>query len=448
MRRQLFRALVPVMVFGLLAAACGDDDDSASSATTAAAANTATTTAGSTAGSGSATTAASGSGATTSGDCQKPTGDPIKVGVIGQLQFFPGMDSGAKAAAYRANCAGGVKGRPFQVVEAIDDNNDAQANLDGIKRLVDQDKVDLVVVTSSVFLPQSSDYLAQKQIPFSGWGYMPGFCLPNQWGFGFNGCLSGFAFGVKGAQMNRSLVDPLAKVTNNPKYTVISFIADNEGAKGGVPQYNALWGSQQLDMQFVPAGVTDFTPYVNTVIQKKPDVVNVSLNLDQAVPFEAALTQAGYKGVIYGYSQYIPGLLESSPDTAAALEGTYAVTQFPPAEANKAATAQIATDLKAVGADPFVSQGSQAGYWSMDTLVQILNAVAAQGDVTDKALIQKTANDTGIQIDFKLDGAPCAWNTKSAHVDGVPGAGVVKIQGAKYSVAVPFQCWTLQPAPS
>src|SRR4029078_4815312 len=130
--------------------------------------------------------------------------------------------------------------------------------------------------------------------------------LPNESGFGFNGCLSGYAFGVKGAQLNRSLVDPLAQGTGNPNYTVVSFIADNEGARGGVPQYNALWGDRQLATEFVPAGVTDFTPYVNTVMQKKPDVVNVSLNLDQAVPFEAALTQAGYKGVIYGYSQYIP----------------------------------------------------------------------------------------------------------------------------------------------
>jgi branched-chain amino acid transport system substrate-binding protein len=436
MRRQLVRKLVPVLVLGLFGvAACGDDDDdSASSATTAA--------------SGTQTSAASvGSGAA-AGACQTPSGDPIKVGVIGQLQFFPGMGEGAKASAYRANCAGGVKGRPIQVVEAIDDNNDAQANLDGVKRLVEQDKVQFVVVTSSVFLPQSSDYLAQKQVPFSGWGYMPGFCQPNEWGFGFNGCLSGFAFGVKGAQLNRSLVDPLAKVTNKQDYTVISFIADNEGARGGVPQYDALWGPRQLSTEFVPAGVTDFTPYVNTVLQKAPDVVNVSLNFDQAVPFEAALTQGGYKGVIYGYSQYVPGLLEASPDTAAALEGTYAVTQFPPAEAGKPATEQIATDLKAVQADPFVSQGAQAGYWSMETLLQIMKAVGAQGDIGDATLFQKVANDTGVPIDFGLEGAPCGWNTSSAHIDGVPGAGVVKVESSKYVVAVPFQCWTLEKAPS
>ena len=435
MMRQLARRLVPVLaIVTLVATACGDDDDddAASSETTG--------------GSGTETTAGGAGGAT--GECQEPTGDPIRIGVIGQLQFFAGLGEGTMARAARANCEGGIAGRPLEVVEPIDDNNDAQANLDGIQRLVEQDNVDYVVVTSSVFLPQSSDYLAQNQVPFSGWGYMPGFCLPNEWGFGFNGCLSGFAFGVEGAQLNRSLVDPLAEYLDNPEYTVVSLIADNEGARGGVPQYDALWGDRQLATEFVPAGVTDFTPYVNTVLEEDPDVVNVSVNLDQAVPFEAALSQAGYDGVIYGYSQYIPGLLGGSPDTAAALEGTFAVTQFPPAEAGLPATEQIAADLEAIGADAFVTQGAQAGYWSMDTLLQIMAAVAAQGDVNDMELFNQVANVDGVDIDFVLEGAPCPWNTLTAHVDGVPGAALVSVEDAAYTVVVPFQCWSLEPAPS
>ena len=82
------------------------------------------------------------------------------------------------------------------------------------------DRVFALINTSAVMLPQTTNYLADKKVPYFGWGFMPGFCGKDSWGYGFNGCLSGYAFdklkavAVPGAKLNASLVDPIATLVN------------------------------------------------------------------------------------------------------------------------------------------------------------------------------------------------------------------------------------------
>jgi hypothetical protein len=58
----------------------------------------------------------------------------------------------------------------------------------------------------------------------------------------------------------------------------------------------------------------------------------LSTDFATAIKLKAAIIAGGYKGTVYDYTTYIPGLLESSKDTAAALEGGYSNTQFPVSE--------------------------------------------------------------------------------------------------------------------
>jgi ABC-type branched-subunit amino acid transport system substrate-binding protein len=430
-RSTLVKLATPFLALGLVAAACGDDSGTSTSATTPPAAT------GTTGGSGSSGT----SGAATACDASKPT---IKIGGLGQAQLFAGLADGIQARLERENktC---IQGRKFEFVGLKDDASDPQKNLDLAKSLVESDKVFAIMATSAVLLPQTTNYLDGKKVPYFGWGFMPGFCGKDSWGYGFNGCLSGYSFDklgavkVPGAKLNGALIDPVAKLLNKDNYTIVYFNSDDDSGKGGDAQYQPLFGAKALAKAFVPtSGVTDFTQYVNLVTKNNPDAVMVSTDFATAIKLKAAILQSGYKGIVYDYTTYVPGLLESSKDTAAALEGGYSNTQIPAAEEGKPATKQIATDLSAIGKQPFVTQGASVGYWSADLMVQMVKAIS--GDITADNF-RKVAEGG---FTYKpADGGIGEIKYPDGHFNPAPCAGMVQVKGGKYVSAVPFQCFKL-----
>jgi ABC-type branched-subunit amino acid transport system substrate-binding protein len=422
-RSTLVRLLAPLFVLALLAAACGDDNESEGGTT------------------GTAAPGATTGGATTGCDASKPT---IKIGGLAQAQFFPGIADGIQARLERENktC---IQGRKFEFVGLKDDGDDAQKNLDLAKSLVQSDKVFAIMATSAKLLPQTTNFLDQNKVPYFGWGFMPGFCGKDSWGYGFNGCLSGYAFdksktvSVPGAKLNASLIDPIAKLLNKDNYTLVYFNSDDDSGKAGDLQYQPLFGSKALAKAFVPTtGVTDFTQYVNLVKNNNPDAVMLSTDFATAIKLKAAILQSGYKGIVYDYTTYVPGLLEASKDTAAALEGGYSNTQFPAFEEGKPATKQIADDLVAIGKPAFVTQGGSIGYWSADVMVQMVKAIS--GDITADNF-RKVAEGG---FTYKpADGGIGEIKYPDGHFNPAPCAGMVQVKGGKYVVAVPFQCYKL-----
>ena len=69
-----------------------------------------------------------------------------------------------------------------------DDGGNPQTNLQIVQAAVQQDQVFAMVGLSADVLPASTDFMNQQQVPYLGWGFLPGFCH-TRWGFGFNGCL-------------------------------------------------------------------------------------------------------------------------------------------------------------------------------------------------------------------------------------------------------------------
>lgn len=427
-KSRLARLFAVLMALGLVAAACGDDKSS---------------------GSGSS----GGGGNTASGACDasKPA---IKVGGVQQVAFFAGIDDGINARFARENktC---IAGRKLEFIGSKDDGSDAQKNLDLNKAAVEQDKVFAMISTSAVMLPQTTNYLADKKVPFFGWGFMPGFCGKDSWGYGFNGCLSGYAFdvskavpgGVPGAKLNSSLVDPIAELVKKPadQISIVYFNSDDDSGKAGDLQYQKLF-KNIAQKEFVPTkGVTDFTPYVNIVKNKNPDIVMLSTDFATAIKLKAAIIASGYKGPVYDYTTYVPGLLDApqgGKETAAALEGGYSVTQFPASEDGKPATKQIADDLVAIGKPAFVTQGASIGYWSADLMIQMLKAI--KGDITADNF--RKVSDGGFTYK-PLDGGIGEIKYPDGHFNPAPCAGVVQVKGGKYVSAVPFKCYKLLDVP-
>jgi branched-chain amino acid transport system substrate-binding protein len=414
-RTRSAKLLAGLLALSLFAVACGDDGESTDS--------------GSTGGGGA------------SAGC-KDGAAPLKIGGLAQAQNFAGMEDGIKAAIERVNktCVGG---RKLEFVGLKDDGSDPQKNLDLAKSLVEQDKVFAIIATSAVLLPQTTDYLAEKKVPFFGWGFMPGFCGKDSWGYGFNGCLSGFALDLS-KKTNGSLSQPIASFLKKDadKMTLVIFNSDDDAGKFGDKQYSALFTKTQVlaKMNVPVQGAGDYTQFVNKVKEVRPDAVMVSTDFVSGIKMKAALSQSGYTGVVYDYVTYIPGLLESSADTAKALEGGYSVSQFPANEDNTAAIKQITDDLKASGSKvPFATQGASIGYWSTDLLIQMLQATAAKGDITPDNF-KKAANGFESKA---VEGGPGKIKFPANQNDPVPCAGVVQVKGGKYVSTVPFKCYDL-----
>ncbi len=438
-RRKLMAALAALAALALVAVGCGSSKKASSSAGTSA----------TTAAAGSATTAGGSSSA--SGPIRGVTSTSITVGCVGQVQAFPGMDDGIKARLERENKAGGVNGRTFKIIPCLDDNSDSTTNLNQMKQVVEKDGAYAVMATSANLLPASSDYLAAQKVPFFGWGFAPGYCLPNQYGFSFNGCLSGiFSPAVTDPVLNTALMQPFINQLGKPANQTSLFVASagDDTGKAGLAQYVPL--AQKLGIKYqgevdVPPGgtVTDFSPYVSKIMAGKPDVVMVSTDFPTAPGMIAALKAAGYKGLIYNYVAYIPGLLSApgQQKLAASLDGTYANTQFPPSESGGQAITQFQQDLKAIGNAGFVTQGNSIGYWSADLFVQMVKAVGPNLSPDNFVKVinggfksQPVSGGLG-EIDFP-DG----------HSHPAPCAAFVKVQGTQFMVTQPFKCYTNIPA--
>jgi len=443
MKGWKLRAVAAALAVSLLAAACGDDDeggDEGGTETTEATETTVAADDGATETTVAAEDGEADGGEAAAGECEDGA-EPIKIGALTQATNYAGLDEGINAVINRVNetCIGG---RPLEFVGLEDDGSDPQRNLELARKLVEQDGVFAIIATSAVLLPATTDYLAEAGVPYFGWGFMPGFCGEGSAGFGFNGCLSAYALGLSDNGAT-SLLAPLAEIVGKPaeEVTLVVLNSDDDAGRFGDILYSDLWSEEQvLAKEFVPAtGAADVTQYVNLVLEENPDVVVLSVDFATGITLKAALAQAGYEGIVSDYTTYVPGLLEASPDTAAALEGGYSVTQLPPNEDGSEASERIAADLEAAGSElPFATFGALIGYWSTDLLVQMLQAVAADGEITSENFF---AMVEGGFTSETYEGGLGAVTYPDNHFEGVPCSAAVQVVDGAYVSAVPFACY-------
>jgi branched-chain amino acid transport system substrate-binding protein len=452
----MWRWLALLAVLMLVAAACGDDDDdddtaSVSGTDTTAAGETTDTTAGETTDTTAGETTDTTAGETTAGlPLRGVTDTSITVGGISQLQNFAGIDVGAQARFDRANEEGGVNGRTIEFVGVRDDASDSTANLSLTRELVESDEVFAVLpVASANFLPQSTDFLAENETIFMGWGFMPGFCT--DYGFGFNGCLIGNGI-VDGYPYNTSLVDGVTELAGNEAadatgLTLGIIAGDDDSGRGGNEQYTTLWEARGGTVVYAEAaipigGADDYSPFVADLQTANdgdwPDVIFVSADFPSTLGMHGALAAAGYPGIAQNFSAYVPGLLGSSADIAAALEGSYSYTQIPPQEGGGAAVDQILADLEASGADPFIALGTAIGWYTADIFVQMLEAAGPDLGGSMQGFVD--AINGGFTYEG-LDGGIGPVSFPDNHFAAVPCSATVVVEDATYVEALPFACY-------
>lgn len=415
----------------LAVAACGGDDDS--SATTAAGG---ATTAAPSSSAADTTTADDTSAPTTGSDgTDAPSADgPIVIGGIAEIKSFGGIEEGAQARFGRANAEGGVNGREIEFLGVQDDALQEANGLSAARAYVQNDHVDAVLpIASAGFTAGVSDFLAENSVPYLGFGFMPGFC-GSEWGYGVNGCL------INPDVVNSALVEPsITEIGKDPSTLKIAIQSNDDlaGQSGNV-LYEALWEAKGAEVVYQEAnihtGTTDYTPYVQAIMSANPDIVLVSTQFADSVALTGTLKAAGFEGMILSYIAYVPGLLEAQPAVAEALEGTFALAQFPPQEAGGAAIDQILADLKAAGLPEFVGYGTAIGYWTADLYLQMLDAAGG-----DPAKVHDVVN--GGFTYQGVTGGMGDGEWPELQTVAAPCSAMMKIEGGQYVEAQPYACY-------
>ena len=388
---------------------------------------------------GIAATSVSGAGAQSS--VRGVTSNSITVAGLSQQSQFPASDlkTGATARFQVENNKGGVFGRKINYVESADDQGDPTTDLTQAQRLVQQDQVFAVVPTLTPVVTQATQFFAQQKVPFIGWGIDHGFCN-NNYALGFTGCIvpppniptTGTTWGA----LIQSYYKAHGQGTTGKTAAVIS--EDNDTGKSGAVVIGAQAKKagfkvvfQKSDLPATPPG--DYSPYVNELLSsnngQQPDVIFVTTSVNNTEHLPAALTAAGFKGVLTNAVLY-------DPRAAGLMKANTVFTQFDlPVDTTSAAMQQIVANLKSVGGpNVTITQGMLASYFSADAFVAALKK--AGKNLTPEAFSKAIANFT-----YQVPGVVGPTKYPASRTQGSPCGALAYSDGTTWSIQTPYSCY-------
>jgi ABC-type branched-subunit amino acid transport system substrate-binding protein len=448
MNKRFLRLLALLLAFGLVAVACGSDDNKDSATDT---------------GGGSTTTAAAAdsgdihdivkndplSGAEATGLDRGVSDDSVTIGCVQDAKSYAGFEDGVKARFARANAEGGVNGRTIDFLGCENDGADQQQFLSLTKQIVQQDEAFGMITIEGVIPQAAFDFMNQQQVPYTGWGFLAGFC-GTRWGFGWNGCLSGNTLkdavphAVEQANLGEAVIAAIGKPASELKVAIQG--QDTESAKISEKQYVDTFEHAGATVVYtardipVPGPTSDYTPFVQKVLAKDPNLVLVSTSFGDVGGFTAALKAAGYKGDIMNFVAYIPGLLDASKQLAQAIEGSYINTQIVPQEQQTDWVKQMETDLESSKAatGKFITFGGALGYAQANLWVAMLEAA---GKDLDTKTFDAAVNGKGLTVDTASEGGIGDVSFPAQHFLPTDCAAIVKVEGGKFVVAKEYDCY-------
>jgi ABC-type branched-subunit amino acid transport system substrate-binding protein len=349
------------------------------------------TSAGSTtgAGNGGATATSAGSAGSSGSGSGSGSGDIVVGGV--QDGNYEGIDTAFNARIARFNKEGGVDGHKVKFIGVIKDGSSLSNNAQAVQKLVLSDKVFAVAPFSSqAWSPASAQLLNQHNVPYIGWAIGGPAACQGQAAFPVTGCQSAGSYYPTTVFTQIAQTENLGSV-NNVKIAIIGL--DNAGAKSGVALVAGGAKAAGADVVYsqatIPqAGATDYSPYAQALVAAKPNVIYLAVTVDVSAALIAAVRQAGYTGVILNPVAYLPGILSSQKQLAAAWQGTYAVSFFPTQEEGAPVAQQMLADLKAAGASPNLTLATSVGWFAADQFVQELQATAKAGPLTSENFVK------------------------------------------------------------
>ena len=359
----------------------------------------------------------------------------VRIGIIKTADVFSDVEIGVEARISRITTEEEYGNREIEIVEVIDDGGDPEMTLQAVKTMADQDI--FAIVLASISADKAvTDYLAEQNIPFFGWGFLEGFCSPNKWGFSFNGCLNGQTLGISGAFLD----DGALRATKifygrQPTLTLVTTSDDAGNAMESLVQ--SVWGESLLAVIKIPT--TQEFGIAESILEETKnvdsDILWLSIGLGKTLQAKAQLISS-FSGMVLDDVTYLPGILREY-ETSKGLEGGYVLSQFPPQEEYREASTLIATDLENINGPLIYSQAISLGYWSADFLIHTLTEI---GEELDTRTFFNTTNIQGTVYDPDITGGPCALMTALVHQDPSGGVALLQVRGGVFRPVVDFSC--------
>jgi len=223
--------------------------------------------------------------------------DPIKVGVVTPLSgsYAPiGKEVrwGAELAVKEINAAGGVNGRPFELLFEDEEANPPVA-VRKSEKLLQQDKVDLLTGTVNSGSTLAVGQLAERNnhILVTTVSYATSItgaqCSPNV-----------FRVNANAHMQSTALTGWLVKNVPGKRYFFIG--PDYEMGRSTVSAFQAdikRLGGTEIGAAFPPLGAKDFTPYIGQIRAGRPDVIMTATAGNDTVRL---LTQLKEYGILNG----------------------------------------------------------------------------------------------------------------------------------------------------
>ena len=388
------------------------------------------------------------SGTAGSGLTRGVTSSSIKVGCYLTSQAFQGADDGFKARFQRANSNKELPGgRTIDFSACQDDGNNPQTNLQIVQKLAQQEGDFAIVGISPNMLTASTDFIGRSQVPTYGWSITPGTC-GNRWYFGFNGCLvTNFPGKTHTVYQANLALGPIEATGQTPAQSKFALQAqDNDAGHSGnetISQLIKLEGAkvvyQEANIPASSAGVS-FTPFVQAIKAANPNILLTLTDFQTAPGLTAAMTAGGYTGANVNYVGYVPGLLGTSSQLAAAFNGAYVSSQTVPSEQNTAYIKQMQKDLTAANAKngSFVGLANSIAYAEADLFVSQLKAA---GKTLNTKTFDQAMNRGNYTYKSSVPGGPGQMEYPSMHFIPADCASMLKIDGTNYKQIVPFKCY-------
>jgi hypothetical protein len=350
---------------------------------------------------------------------------------------FAGMCEGMMARIQVQNDKGGVKAadgktRTFEFAGdkddagrvCQDDKIDRDLNRQKLKDMVEGDKVfALLPVTSNGFY--AGDYLNEKHIPYFGFGFQPDYC----------GNDKPFAFGVGGGFTCKAMKDKtfvLAQAQTvveaaglDAKTTRVALAGSSDpSSTSGIQIVKLAWQATGATVvttdNSLPAPgqplPTDFTPYVNKLLQGNPTLISLVISYDQVEPMAKGLRDAGYQGVIQQYvyeDERLAFVAQSFPGTDGSFVGNPGIGA---PVGNGKGISDVRAGLDAAGFDKVpVSVNAIYGWGAADMLITMIERAPAP--LTTESVVNAANKGWGYEGYGDIV-CPSSWPLQ--HVVGTP----------------------------
>jgi branched-chain amino acid transport system substrate-binding protein len=374
LRTHRCRSIAVLAVAALVVAACGDDDDAGETTETTTEPTAESTTAPETTAAPEPTTeapettvASTEPEATTAPE--PPTGEPIKIGILTSLtsNFAPWgiqVRDGAQLAADEINAAGGVDGRPLELVME-DDQNNAEEAAPAYERLVEEGVIAIGGIISSSVGGATAPLAESNQIPTFLVKSGDEKILTPDTRYMFRTCLPAAPM-VAGPIIEYALQNGLTKIG-----AIVADYPWGHAFRSSIENAVANAEGIELHLEVAPVPEQDFTTYLRAIQDFGPDLLVATGHPPGGGPIIAQSNDLGMDLPVIG--AYSPWALVMGGAGDAAL-GRYA--DFDCADYQSESYQELAPRFLELSSDnTFMDDDAVAAYGIVTMIAQAVEAV-------------------------------------------------------------------------